>query len=366
MPSGLNTLLFLFSQNRAFSYFTILVAIAAVTFIFSWLSDPRRLINGVFFTFFIASLGAWFTFLVYATNLPSFRRVYLWVLAILAVTVAVIVSFSWILLLWNSYVVLKHESHTLPNLLTLILAVAMLGLWVFIFIGHFTRSTPTGLRLILDIFPTVAVYLAAVMYNFLVNLLLYQIVPRRYQQNYLIVLGAGLIHGDQISNIQAARINRAIQFAYHQQEKGQPLPKFIMSGGQGPNEKISEAAAMAAYAIKRGVPKELILLEDQSRNTEQNMEFSQIVAYNDYGNDNFKACFFTSNYHVFRSAIYAKQAGLDANGIGSYTRPYYLPNAVLREFAGMFVMNRLRHFTVMALIVAGYIALAICKLLNVF
>lgn len=35
MPSGLNTLLFLFSQNRAFSYFTILVAIAAVTFIFS-------------------------------------------------------------------------------------------------------------------------------------------------------------------------------------------------------------------------------------------------------------------------------------------------------------------------------------------
>ena len=366
MPSGLNTLLFLFSQNRAFSYFTILVAIAAVTFIFSWLNDPRRLINGVFFTFFIASLGAWFTFLVYATNLPSFRKVYLWALAILAVTVAVIVSFSWILLLWNSYVVLKHESHTLPNLLTLILAGAMLGLWVFIFIGHFTRSTPTGLRLILDIFPTVAVYLAAVMYNFLVNLLLYQIVPRRYQQNYLIVLGAGLIHGDQISNIQAARINRAIQFAYHQQEKGQPLPKFIMSGGQGPNEKISEAAAMAAYAIKRGVPKELILLEDQSRNTEQNMEFSQIVAYNDYGNDNFKACFFTSNYHVFRSAIYAKRAGLDANGIGSYTRPYYLPNAVLREFAGMFVMNRLRHFTVMALIVAGYIALVICKLLNVF
>ncbi|MBS4915890.1 MAG: hypothetical protein KHZ75_08575, partial [Lactobacillus delbrueckii] len=149
MPSGLNTLLFLFSQNRAFSYFTILVAIAAVTFIFSWLSDPRHLINGVFFTFFIASLGAWFTFLVYATNLPSFRKVYLWALAILAVTVAVIVSFSWILLLWNSYVVLKHESHTLPNLLTLILAGAMLGLWVFIFIGHFTRSTPTGLRLIL-------------------------------------------------------------------------------------------------------------------------------------------------------------------------------------------------------------------------
>ena len=238
MPSRLNTLLFLFSQNRAFSYFTILVAIAAVTFIFSWLSDPRRLINGAFFTFFIASLGAWFTFLVYATKLPSFRRVYLWVLAILAITVAIIVSFSWILLLWNSYVVLKHESHTLPNLLTLILAVAMLGLWVFIFIGHFTRSTPTGLRLILDIFPTVAVYLAAVMYNFLVNLLLYQIVPRRYQQNYLIVLGAGLIHGDQISNIRRPESTGPSSLPTTSRKRASPCPSSSCPGARGQMKKF--------------------------------------------------------------------------------------------------------------------------------
>lgn len=366
MKSFFYSLLFLFSQNRTFSYFTILVAIAAVTFFFSWLTDPRRLINGLFFTFFIFSLAAWFTFLVYATNLPSFRRIYLMVGAFLVSLVAFIVFFSWILLLWNSYVVLKHESHTLPNLLTLILAIAMLVLWAFIFIGHLNKSTPAWFRLLLDMFPTIAFYLAATMYNFLINLLLYQIVPRRYHQDYLIILGAGLINGNRLSNIQAARINRAIQFAYHQQEKGQPFPKFIMSGGQGPNETISEASAMAAYAIKRGIPADQILLEDQSRNTEQNMEFSKIVAINDHSDDDFRACFFTSNYHLLRAAIYAKEAGLDGNGIGSYTRPYYLPNAVLREFAGILVMNRLRHFTVMALIAAAYVALAICKLLNVF
>ena len=366
MPATLNNLLFFFSQNRTFSYFTVLVALALITFLFSWLTEPRKLINGVFFTFFIAALAAWFTFLVYATNLPSFRKAYLAVGVALVGAVAAIVFFSWVLLLWNSYVVLKHESHTLPNLLTLILAIGMLAIWIFIFLTHINRSTPAWVQLLLDIVPSLAIYLAAIMYNFLINLLLYQIVPRHYNADYLIVLGAGLINGDKVSNLLAARINRAIQFAVHQVEKGRKMPKIIMSGGQGPNETTSEAAAMAKYAEKRGLDPSLILLEDQSRNTEQNMEFSKIVAINDHGDDDFRACFFTSNYHLLRAAIYAKEAGLDGNGIGSYTRPYYLPNAVLREFAGILVMNRLRHFTVMALIVAVYVALAICKLLNVF
>ena len=136
MPATLNNLLFFFSQNRTFSYFTVLVALALITFLFSWLTEPRKLINGVFFTFFIAALAAWFTFLVYATNLPSFRKAYLAVGVALVGAVAAIVFFSWVLLLWNSYVVLKHESHTLPNLLTLILAIGMLAIWIFIFLTH--------------------------------------------------------------------------------------------------------------------------------------------------------------------------------------------------------------------------------------
>jgi uncharacterized SAM-binding protein YcdF (DUF218 family) len=95
------------------------------------------------------------------------------------------------------------------------------------------------------------------------------------------------------------------------------------------------------------------------------MEFSRLIALEDFGSDDFNATFFTSNYHLFRSAIYAKEAGLEANGVGSYTRPYYLPNAILREFAGIFVKYRTRHFTVMALIIAVYIVLAICSAVGV-
>ena len=51
------------------------------------------------------------------------------------------------------------------------------------------------------------------MYNFLLNLVLYQITPRRYKQDYLIVLGAGLIDGKKVSRLLGARIDRAIVWA---------------------------------------------------------------------------------------------------------------------------------------------------------
>ena len=62
------------------------------------------------------------------------------------------------------------------------------------------------------------------------------------------------------------------------------------------------------------------------------------VSLKDFGSDKFKAKFFSNNYHIFRAALYAKKAGLRANGVGSYTRFYFLPNAIIREFAGIFVM----------------------------
>ena len=108
----------------------------------------------------------------------------------------------------------------------------------------------------------------------MLNLILYQIYPHHYKQDYLIVLGAGLLNGDQVSKLLAARINRAIQFSNRQYQKGRKRPIIIMSGGQGPDEKIPEAVAMARFAQHRGISPSEILIEDQSKNTYQNMLFS--------------------------------------------------------------------------------------------
>ncbi|KRN41770.1 hypothetical protein FC77_GL001395 [Lactobacillus acetotolerans DSM 20749 = JCM 3825] len=52
-------------------------------------------------------------------------------------------------------------------------------------------------------------------------------------------------------------------------------------------------------------------------------------------------------------------ANLNANGIGCYTRFYFLPNAIIREFAGVFVMHKKRHFIFMGLILFFFIIQAI-------
>lgn len=354
----MTTFLHFFEQNREFTYFSIALTISLLVFLFSWLIEPRRLINGIFFTIFILLFAAWLTILVFSTHLKTLRTVYALLVLAFFLLIALVVAFSWLFCLWNAYFVWKYESHTLPNLLTLILGLGLIVVWIITLLGP-AKYLPRWLNVLLAAAPAVGFYLAVIMYNFLVNLILYQFVPRRYHQDYLIVLGAGLLNGEKVTPLLASRINRAIQFAQKQVDKGRNMPKIIMSGGQGGDEKVPEAQAMAEYAISRGIDPKNILQEDKSKNTYQNMLYSKKVAAKDFGSNEFSAKFFSNNYHIFRAALYAKMADLNANGVGCYTRFYFLPNAVIREFAGVFVMHKKRHFVVIGLIIAFCLVQAI-------
>ena len=52
---------------------------------------------------------------------------------------------------------------------------------------------------------------------------------------------------------------------------------MITSGGQGSDEPMSEARAMADYLIGAGVPEGAILLEDKSTTTLENLTFSRRI-----------------------------------------------------------------------------------------
>ena len=56
-----------------------------------------------------------------------------------------------------------------------------------------------------------------------------------------------------------------------------PELTIVVSGGQGSNEPVSEARSMCDYLVAGGVPEEQILLEDQSHNTLQNLQYSQAL-----------------------------------------------------------------------------------------
>ena len=103
------------------------------------------------------------------------------------------------------------------------------------------------------------------------------------------------------------------------------------------DEPIPEAEAMRRYLLKQGIPEERILPEPRAENTFQNMAFSReiIQQVNPLG----KPLFVTTNYHVFRSGVWAAEAGIPSEGIGSRTVWWFWPNAFMRETVGL-LLNR--------------------------
>ena len=104
-------------------------------------------------------------------------------------------------------------------------------------------------------------------YNFLTVSTLYQFNQPKYTQDYIVVLGSGLINGEIVPPLLQARINKAIQFYKAQNRATLNPPKIVMSGGQGPDELLPESVAMKMYALTQGIPDDDILVEAHSKNT---------------------------------------------------------------------------------------------------
>lgn len=144
----------------------------------------------------------------------------------------------------------------------------------------------------------------------------------------LIVLGAG-IWGDQPSPQLKLRLQAAaILF------KKNPELSVIVSGGQGPDEDISEASAMQAYLIQLGVAEESILLEDQSTSTVENLRFSKIIL-DGLKLDNPSVGIVTTDFHMYRSKMLAKRYGMNAMGESAPNVPIIVVKNTMREIAAV-------------------------------
>ncbi|MBR3326641.1 MAG: YdcF family protein [Atopobiaceae bacterium] len=155
--------------------------------------------------------------------------------------------------------------------------------------------------------------------------------------DYLVVLGCGIRADGTPSPLLAGRVDRAREFDAACVEAGGAPATFVPSGGQGPDEVISEAQSMRDYLVSCGVGPDRIVLEDRPATTNQNMEFSREVIEEHAGRDASELLvgFSTTNYHVFRGYVCAHRSGMAVQGMGSRTRAYFWPNAFLREFAGL-------------------------------
>ena len=198
------------------SFYFIFPLIFFSIFAFSYFTEKRRLINGLLFNIFLISFGTYLLLLLFET-----QNIFIGgLIALIAVPVLLVLLFGVYLLIvflfWNGIVVLKRESRSVANLLTLLLGVF---LTLFLIFNFFLLSyLPTWANILFSAVPGILIYLFIVFYNFLTVSFLYQFNRPRYNQDYIIVLGAGLINGETVSPLLAKRIDKAIAF-YRAQSK---------------------------------------------------------------------------------------------------------------------------------------------------
>ena len=256
---------------------------------------------------------------------------------------------------------IRHEGKRLVNVLGIILSFLLVGGLAFLFWFSYAVSGSRVEVMLHDL----AANLFAAMYLYfecmLIGAIVADSIAARYvpepDKDFLIILGCGLRRDGSPSPLLRGRIDLALAFAEKQKASTGKEPIFVTSGGQGPDECISESASMKRYLLEKGVAPERILEEDRSTSTFENMKFSKekIWAVNPQG----KVAFFTTNYHVFRSGLYARRVKMRAVGMGAKTKWYFWPNAAVREFVGLLTAHRLKQGLIFGGMIVFYSVLTI-------
>lgn len=255
---------------------------------------------------------------------------------------------------------IRREGARPANLLSLGLGVAMVA---YVLVWPLLRGRLTGLPVVgsvLDLLFGIAAGLigvAGVAFTLYTVSGLVAQVPHPFRHyRYVVALGSGLIDGRRVTPLLAHRVDRAIW-----SWRRNPGSTIVMSGGQGPDEAVSEASAMRDYAIGQGVPAEAIICEERSRNTRENIRFSRDLirateATAATGGEERqprgegRILVVSDDYHVFRALLLTREAGFRADGIGSHVRLYFSLNALVREWVA-YVVLRKRAFTAITFVV---------------
>ncbi len=256
----------------------------------------------------------------------------------------------------SNLALLRHEKPRIRNVLGILISLLLIGgelLGWFLFTRD--RSGSETMMRVVDTFQntyaTVFVYFECMLTGAIIcGIRAVKHQPER-DKDFIVILGCWFRKDGSLPPLLRGRVDRAIAFWNQQKEENGKEAILIPSGGQGRNETMPEAEAMRRYLIEQGIADHLIRPEDQSANTYQNMEFSGKIVREI--NPEGKVIFATTNYHVFRSGVWAGLAGLPAEGIGSRTKWWFWPNAFMRETIGL-LQNRWKQEILFLVLLAAF------------
>ncbi len=139
----------------------------------------------------------------------------------------------------------------------------------------------------------------------------------------VIVLGCQ-VKGQTPSLLLRFRIEAAADYL-----TANPEAVAILSGGMGSGENITEAACMYQALTERGIAPNRLLLEDESRNTQENLRFSKALMEREGLNG--PVVIVSNDFHIYRALKMAEDQGLNAQGLAARSNWYSRPTYMLRE-----------------------------------
>ena len=254
----------------------------------------------------------------------------------------------------SNIALIRHEGRRFVNILGLLLSFLLIaGLGILLTFDRYASGSRADVMIhdmYVNLFSAIYLYFECMLIGTIVADAIAARGKPYYDRDFMIILGCAIRKDGTPTQLLKGRIDSALDFARRQKESGGRDVIFIASGGKGSDELISESECIRNYLLEQGVPAERIVTEDRSTDTFENMKFSKekILVIDPEG----KVGFATTNYHVFRSGLFARRVKMRALGVGAPTRWYYWPNAAVREFVGLLTKHRGKQ----ALIFLGLIA----------
>jgi len=142
----------------------------------------------------------------------------------------------------------------------------------------------------------------------------------------VIVLGAGLVRGNQIPLVLRQRLDTALIYLHANEDT-----VAVVTGGLGHQATVTEAYAMKLYLVEHGIAPERVIQEDLSTSTIQNLNFARVLLNEHFGEDNYTVVIVTNDFHLPRGRLLARRAGLTGEGLAAPTQRGMMPRYYSRE-----------------------------------
>jgi len=137
------------------------------------------------------------------------------------------------------------------------------------------------------------------------------------QVDAIVVMGAAQYDGVP-SPLLKARLMHALDLW-----KQKVAPRIVLTGGNRPGDRFTEASASAIFLRQQGVPQEDLLQESASRSTYEALRNLRSLMKNDSNFIGIKSIVIvTDPYHELRSRLTAQEWGFDASTSSTPNSPF--------------------------------------------